>query len=299
MAHKPARVLPDIALNAAKEFEAFRPFAYPDPASPLAKATRGMKLGWGFKWAPEILDVLPSALRGLDGAPWTIGFGHTRSGTLPITVGRWTEANALLQLDIDMDEAQLYVEKLVKFPINDNQYGALCMLMMNTGPKAWPTSNLLKTINAGELTKVPEILKKWDKARNRDTGKLEPMAGLTRRRIAEALIWSTPVTEAKHKAAAKEEQNLLEQKLLEQDSQRPEPSDSKPLRTSRTMAGSAAAAVGTAGTAASEQLEQIKGLAEPLMEISQVMKWVFIAATFIGIAAIVYARLDQWRKEKG
>lgn len=287
MARQPKRELPAKALEVAKEFESFRAYAYPDPASQLAKQTRGMRLRWGFRPAEEIFQQFPH-LRQLDGSPWTVGYGHTAGGTLDPNTGPWSHEQALRRLDIDMDEAQLHVERLVKYPINANQYGALCLLMMNTGPKPWIGSNLLKTVNAGELDKVPEILKKWNKARNKVTGKLEPMTGLTRRRVAEAELWLTP-TEA--------EQEGIEE--LPDDSQAPEPAEPKPLSQSRTVAGSTVATIGTAGAAATEQLEQIRGLSEPLVQTSEIMKWVFIGATLIGIALIVYARLDQWRKEKG
>lgn len=288
MGRQPKRELVPKVLEVAKHFESFRPYSYPDPASPLGKATRGMKLRWGFRRAQDILETLPEKLQVLDGSPWTIGYGHTGGGTVKPSMGPWTEEQALKRLDIDLDEAQLHVEKLVKYPINAHQYGALCLLMMNTGPKPWLNSNLLRTINAGELDKVPEILKKWNKARNRDTGQLEPWPGLTRRRIAEADLWLTPV----------EVPEEIEEELPE-DSQAPEPAEPKPLMKSRTVAGSTVATVGTAGAAATEQLEQIRGLSEPLVEASEIMKWVFIGATLVGIALIVYARIELWRKEKG
>ena len=36
---------------------------------------------WGYLPASQVLATLPANLRGLDGAPWTVGYGQTRGIT--------------------------------------------------------------------------------------------------------------------------------------------------------------------------------------------------------------------------
>lgn len=68
--------------------------AYPDPLSPLGRAcaARGLKL--------HAYDQVPAAEATLDGAPWTIGVGHT--GPSVRAGARWSdpEIDAALQRDI-------------------------------------------------------------------------------------------------------------------------------------------------------------------------------------------------------
>jgi GH24 family phage-related lysozyme (muramidase) len=62
------------------EDEGFREFAYPDPLSLLAKATRMYKsANWGFDYPNNILASLPEEVRGLSGKPWTWGYGDTHN----------------------------------------------------------------------------------------------------------------------------------------------------------------------------------------------------------------------------
>lgn len=108
----------------------------------------------------------------------TIGYGHTGKDVFigqTITV---QEANILLAKDIEIAERS--VNKLVTFPVNDNQFSALVSFEYNTGRLG--TSTLLKLINAGELEKASEEFDKWVYARK--ISKM-PLAGLMNRRFAE------------------------------------------------------------------------------------------------------------------
>lgn len=67
---------------------------------------------------------------------------------------------------------------------------------------------------------------------------------------------------------------------------------SKPLTSSRTIAGQCAAAVGTLGAAVSEQAETLA----PLAGMSDTLRTVFILLTIAGIALTIYARIDDRRK---
>lgn len=86
---------------------------------------------------------------------WTIGYGHTRSVAVGQIISE-AEAEALLREDfLDAEEA---VNKLVKVPMNGNQFSALVSLAFNIGVfvalgdeerSAFERSTLLKILNAG------------------------------------------------------------------------------------------------------------------------------------------------------
>lgn len=77
--------------------EGFRPYAYPDPLSPLAQKYRG--LDWGFKPARELL-VLVKDMDETDGAPWTVGFGDTH-GVSPDSTRNRIQAERRLEQHIE------------------------------------------------------------------------------------------------------------------------------------------------------------------------------------------------------
>lgn len=121
---------------------------------------------------------------------WTIGYGHTAMAGPPSPKAGMTitsaEADALLLKDLGKYEAP--VKKLVKVPLNENQYGALTSLVFNIGEGNFAKSTLLKKLNAGNYAAVPAELMKWNKAK----GKV--LAGLTRRRKAEGQLFTKPVS---------------------------------------------------------------------------------------------------------
>lgn len=117
---------------------------------------------------------------------WTIGYGHTRTARpgMKITV---EEAERLLVEDLRPFER--FVQREVKVPLNDWQFGALVSWVFNVGPGAAARSTLLRKLNEGDYAAVPAELMKWNKVRNPQTGVLEPSRGLTNRRAAEAGMW--------------------------------------------------------------------------------------------------------------
>ena len=64
----------------------------------------------------------------------------------------------------------------------------LTSFVFNLGGGAFRSSTLLKKLNQGLYDEVPEQLMRWNKARI--DGKLTPLRGLTRRRAAEAALFS-------------------------------------------------------------------------------------------------------------
>lgn len=137
-------------LDHIKRFEGLRLTAYPDPGS-------------------------------RDGTPWTIGYGSTTGVRKGMTI---TQAEADRRLVADLATAEAAVDRLVKVPLTDNQFGALVSFTFNVGVGAFECSTLLKKLNAQQYDAVPAELARW----NKNDGKV--MQGLTNRRAAEAGLWA-------------------------------------------------------------------------------------------------------------
>lgn len=126
---------------------------------------------------------------------WTIGYGHTAMAGPPtpkagmkLTV---KEAEDLLLKDLVKYEEP--VRRLVKVPLNDNQYGALVSFTYNLGEGNFSKSTLLKKVNAKDWAGAADQFGVWNKA----GGKV--LKGLTRRRAAEAALFLKPAFLDPHK----------------------------------------------------------------------------------------------------
>lgn len=130
---------------------------------------------------------------------WTIGWGHAirlgndfLRGAQNKSVARglypggltMTQAEALLRGDL-MDTCR-DVEAAVKVPITDNQFGALVSFTFNLGAGNLKKSTLLRLVNEKRFGAAAGEFQKWNKA----GGKV--LAGLTRRRTAEATLFRLP-----------------------------------------------------------------------------------------------------------
>lgn len=107
----------------------------------------------------------------------TIGYGST--GT-HVSMGQTItaqEAENLLKKDVSRFEEG--VTKLVKVPLNQNQFDALVSFSFNLGLGNLGSSTLLKKLNNGDYQGVSLEFERW----NRAGGKV--LNGLTRRRLAE------------------------------------------------------------------------------------------------------------------
>lgn len=139
-------------LNLIKSFEGCKLTAYPDP--------------------------------GTGGDPWTVGYGHTGPDVHKGLVVTQAQADALLVGDLKKFETG--VAKLVKVDLTENQRGALVSFAYNCGLGNLGSSTLLKKVNARDFIGAKAEFGKWNKA----GGKI--LAGLTRRRAAEATLFATP-----------------------------------------------------------------------------------------------------------
>lgn len=112
---------------------------------------------------------------------WTIGYGTTRGvtkSTPPITQ---IEAEALLLRDISKYEKS--VNRLIFFPINQNQFDALVSFCYNLGSGALQRSSLRAKINRGELKNAAREFTKWVFAGGKK------LRGLQIRRTAEQVLF--------------------------------------------------------------------------------------------------------------
>ncbi len=111
---------------------------------------------------------------------WTIGYGHTRTTYPTMTIDE-AEAERLLLEDLNVFERA--VARLVKVPLEDNEFAALVSFVFNVGVAAFDASTLLKLLNRGWYEQVPAQLMRWVHVQG------EALGGLTRRRAAEGALW--------------------------------------------------------------------------------------------------------------
>ncbi|MGD1865882.1 MAG: lysozyme [Phormidesmis sp.] len=111
---------------------------------------------------------------------WTIGFGTTRGVQPGMSI---TEKKAIEFLQEDLSRFEKSINDSVKTTINDNQFSALASFTYNVGPGAFRSSTLLRKLNAGDVRGAADEFPRWNRAGGR------PLAGLTRRRNAERLLF--------------------------------------------------------------------------------------------------------------
>lgn len=124
----------------------------------------------------------------------TIGYGTIKypSGkSVTMQDPAITEAQATEYLMHEVEEKAHNVERMVKVPLNDNEYAALVSFAYNVGWPALEKSTLMKLLNSGaDKVAVGDQFLRWNKAGGQE------LAGLTRRRQAERSLFLTPVVES-------------------------------------------------------------------------------------------------------
>jgi len=150
----------DATLKLITEFEGFVPNWYPDSAH-----------GWKVP---------------------TVAYGHTDAAGEPKYAATknktFTVAEGLDMLRRDLGQYEASVKKYVKVPLNDNQLGALVSFTYNLGAANLASSTLVRKLNAGDYDGAAAEFARWNRANG------EIMAGLTRRRLAEAALFRKPVS---------------------------------------------------------------------------------------------------------
>ena len=113
---------------------------------------------------------------------WTIGYGHTRD----VEEGdKITQKVADYFLEYDVAMVETHCKRLITVPLKQHQWDAIVSWCYNLGCGNLRASTLLKKINASEIDKVSEQIVRWDKVNG------QSLAGLTRRRLAEAALFDS------------------------------------------------------------------------------------------------------------
>lgn len=127
---------------------------------------------------------------------WTVGFGHTSAAGLPHVVKGMAispdDADAILAADLGRVEKE--VSSLIKVALTQAQFDALVSFHFNTG--ALGSGSVDNKINAHDANGAMNTLLQYDHAGGR------VMAGLTRRRQAERLMFMGQVSPALKLAGA-------------------------------------------------------------------------------------------------
>ena len=121
------------------------------------------------------------------GGVWTIGFGTIQypDGT-PVQPGdTCTKEQAVEWFKFEVKEKEEGVTDLIDVDLTQDQFDVLVSFAYNLGIGCLKSSTLRKLLNNEDYNAVPHEILKFD----HDNGKV--VAGLTRRRRAEAHLWKT------------------------------------------------------------------------------------------------------------
>ena len=111
---------------------------------------------------------------------WTCGWGSTK-GVTQDTVWTQEEADARFLNDVEWVEA--CINQNVKVPLTQQEFDALCSLVFNIGCGAFKGSTMLRLLNESDYDGASEQFAVWNRQNH------VPLAGLTRRRAAEAELF--------------------------------------------------------------------------------------------------------------
>jgi len=216
---------------------------------------------------------------------WTIGWGTTK-GVYRGQIITKEEADALFLADLEMFENA--VNRLVKVDLTQNQFDALVSFVYNLGEGAFAKSTLLKRLNSGQFEEVPEQLMRWNKARVK--GVLQPLRGLTRRRAAEAALFSV-------------NEDLGGDGVILPSL--PEAKQPKPKVKSRKFWGTITAGITAVTSWATSNIESLQsGFSAASDQLINVIPFapslstILVVLTVAGVALAVFAQFDDDFKER-
>jgi len=137
----------------------------------------------GIDLVKEFEGLVLVAAPDIVGVP-TVGYGHT--GPDVHNGMQITQAQAEALLRGDMTNSEQAVIRLVKVPLTDNQFAALVSLVFNVGPGALINTHLAEDLASGNMSAAADDFLRFNHAGGR------VVAGLTRRRQAERVLFLTP-----------------------------------------------------------------------------------------------------------
>jgi lysozyme len=113
---------------------------------------------------------------------WTIGWGHTKTAKQGMII---TEAQAEQLLIDDLQWVEVTIDRMVKAPITQSQRDALGSLIFNIGATNFSKSTVLRKLNAKDYKGAADAFLMWDKQKDKQTGQMVALRGLTKRRQQE------------------------------------------------------------------------------------------------------------------
>lgn len=265
-------------MAAIQQFEAYRMYAYPDPASPLARATP--RHPWGMQPARHILRTLPLAQQTLSGRPWTCGYGATHGVTADTVM---TRAEADAAFAAHLREYEHAVHNACTLRPTQPQFDAMVSLCYNIGPAGFARSTVLKAHNRGDHQAAARAFGLWNKAGGR------VMPGLTRRRAAEAAMYLEPDPAALAAAMAPDLHGVQEPMPQAVDPERP--MHASQINRASVVAGGTAAVATVAETA-----RTVADVKYSAMALGDWLVPVLLLAVVLLCAYIVWERIKQRRE---
>lgn len=149
------------------------------PSSDCIKLVQQFE-GFAKKRPDGSVEAYPDPATG--GDPWTIGFGTTGPDVKKGTV--WTRKQAEDRFAAHLNEFAAKVTKLLgSSPTTQPQFDALVSFAYNVGTANLSSSTLLRKHKARDYRGAAAEFARWNKANKK------VMAGLTRRRAAEAALY--------------------------------------------------------------------------------------------------------------
>ncbi len=155
-------------LELIKSFESFVPYVYDDKIPPVKGKYQEWKGG---------------AVKGT----LTIAYGHTDAAKYPLKIEKGlkvTPAKALEILDVDLDECEEAVTRIVTVPLTQGQYDALVSFAFNCG--IGNLKKLIVPLNKGDYDACRQKFSEFIRSKG------EVMKGLVRRRNAEQALFDDP-----------------------------------------------------------------------------------------------------------
>lgn len=177
------------AINASLRPDA--PSKPEQPFTPAQTSAKGIALIHSFEGFAKLLPdgrVQAYPDPGTGGAPWTIGFGSTTDehgkAIKPGTI--WTRQKAERRFVQHLGQFERDVIAALGSAVHATsqaQFDALVSFTYNVGPANLRSSTLLRKHKAGDYAGAAAEFARWNRAAGR------VMAGLTRRRAAEAALY--------------------------------------------------------------------------------------------------------------
>jgi lysozyme len=192
----------------------------------------------------------------------TIGYGFTK-GVQPGDVMTQAQCNARLKSEIRQYEDA--VMTATGGVVNEHEFSALVSLAWNIGIAGMKKSTVVKAHNRGDKQAAARAFGMWNKV----AGK--PVAGLTRRRAAEAALYLTPSPYA------------------QADDPMPQAVDEpKPMTSSTTVIAGGTAALATA-TQVADSISNVK------YSLSSLGDWVVPVLGIVALAAVAYIIFERYQ----